>query len=407
MKNNSSNFFSIENIMTLVVILFTAQSFVLFFDDTFFTGVFFIVLFLFILLKKKLDIQVIYLFVYWLAINVAAFFVNKTEFSFITLTGLTIKYFIPYFFLKLIGPSFWNRFIKYAVLFSIISLPVFVIQLIFPQIFFSLSNYLNFMSQTGQFDNQGWYLYVYMFSAWAFDRNCGFMWEPGAFAFVLIIIIVFKLYLSDFKTDRTILILVLALITTFSTMGYICLFLISVPYLIKIKKLNFMILLAPIFFLLIYYLFNQLPFLSAKINMYFQNMGTNTYVVDIDRIKVNRFEIFIQNIEQTIYWPFGYGILTSKYIIEKYGVNRIGVNGLGSILQIWGVYGMYMFVNYLTKFLKYLGKQPAVIHVFCIIAILLAIFSNPVHKNTLVLMLFYTPLIFTKEQIINSFNNEK
>lgn len=59
-------------------------------------------------------------------------------------------------------------------------------------------------------------------------RNCGCAWEPGLFATMLTLALVFRMFINKGKLilkDRHNIVLLLALITTFSTTGYITLFL--------------------------------------------------------------------------------------------------------------------------------------------------------------------------------------
>ena len=58
----------------------------------------------------------------------------------------------------------------------------------------------------------------------AMYRNSGFAWEPKGFANFLILAIIINSVMYDFKINKKMIILIIALITTFSTVGYIILF---------------------------------------------------------------------------------------------------------------------------------------------------------------------------------------
>ena len=68
-----------------------------------------------------------------------------------------------------------------------------------------------------------------------FLRNFGFAWEPGAFAVLLSVAIYCNLTFYSKLNLRRIFILILALITTFSTMGY---FVLAAIYLVSLKRFD-------------------------------------------------------------------------------------------------------------------------------------------------------------------------
>lgn len=102
-------------------------------------------------------------------------------------------------------------------------------------------------------------------------RNCGPFWEPGAFACYLTLVPL--LYIENLKefvvnNKKKAIILLLALITTISTTGYICLFVIIVYYYIMQSKNKFVTYLVylPIILATLFYAYNNLDFMSSKIN---------------------------------------------------------------------------------------------------------------------------------------------
>lgn len=101
-------------------------------------------------------------------------------------------------------------------------------------------------------------------------RNCGMFWEPGAFQGYLILIpLMYISRLKDFYREnrRMSIVLIVALLTTFSTTGYVAFFtlitLISLQYSHnKIVKVVSVVLLC----LGSFYAFNKFDFLGDKIN---------------------------------------------------------------------------------------------------------------------------------------------
>lgn len=101
-------------------------------------------------------------------------------------------------------------------------------------------------------------------------RNCGPFWEPGAFACYLILVpLLFIDNLREFviSNKSKTLVLSVTLISTISTTGYICLFIIIVYYLITFSKNRFIsyLIYVPIVLVMISYAFVKLDFMSEKI----------------------------------------------------------------------------------------------------------------------------------------------
>ena len=100
-------------------------------------------------------------------------------------------------------------------------------------------------------------------------RNCGYSWEPGRFACMLIIALWFNIQRTGLKfKDRNFLILTLALISSQSTTGYLIYALMVTGYYIAYKKWN------PAYMAIggcIFIGSMSLPFMQAKIVELFQN----------------------------------------------------------------------------------------------------------------------------------------
>ncbi len=102
-------------------------------------------------------------------------------------------------------------------------------------------------------------------------RNSGMFWEPGAFAGFLNFALLFSFTLPHERTAKIrnkIIVIILALLTTVSTTGYIVFFIISLYYLYQNrwlgKYLKYLLLILITF--LVSYLFFSLDFLYEKIS---------------------------------------------------------------------------------------------------------------------------------------------
>lgn len=166
------------------------------------------------------------------------------------------------------------------------------------------------------------------------NRNAGMFWEPGTFAGYLNVALLFCVY-DDRLNRKTIIPILLALITTFSTTGYIVLFCIILFYLVfvskaaTVKNIIFTIAVG----VLAIYLFNNLSFLGDKIN------GENA---EITNSRMYNYKDYKQVILDNI-------IIGTSYVDE--GVHT--GNGFLSFLSEVGIVGLlYYFISLISKLSK-------------------------------------------------------
>ncbi|GAB1405075.1 hypothetical protein MASR1M74_22540 [Lentimicrobium sp.] len=269
--------------------------------------------------------------------------------------------------------------------------------IIFPGLFPSLAPRLNFMTAREQKVKGGFYLFFYMHSAWAEVRNCGFMWEPGAFAAILVFMLSYRFSVNGFKVDKYIIVYLLALLTTVSTAGFLALFLISLAYMLTIKKhiLFYYLIVIPLFLWFSYNYYKSSEFLFGKIE-YYQQLGSNTWEWEFEEqsvVRVSRVGIALITLEESLHWPFGFGASKSDYTLNKYG-NISGPNSLATILHQWGWPGLLFIIYIIFWFFRRNTEQtPSLLFTiaFCIV-----LFSNPFLLKYLVYSLPYFYFLYGK-----------
>ena len=135
---------------------------------------------------------------------------------------------------------------------SVFSLISYFIALFFPSI---LSLFPTFAGSHGS------YLKNLVFSVVPVNvnmiRNYGIVWEPGAFAVLLNIVLFFQLFCSDVKKTSYFIVYFIALITTYSTMGYFAFLGILSSYMILNIKSKFFPIMILILYILGVLLFNS------------------------------------------------------------------------------------------------------------------------------------------------------
>jgi len=388
----------LDFLLIYIFILYTGYAISWVTDDFFTSIVFLIILLIFILNRLRFDPIIFYTVAIWALINLVSSFVNTNQnFSFITFIGTTLRIIMPYLILKIVGKSFIDKTIKFAYYLSLLSLVIFSIQLIFPNLFYSIAPYINFVTQNEQKENGGWFFFIYMFSAWAPDRNCGFAWEPGGFSAIITILLTIHLSSNKFKFDKVALIFILSILSTFSTSGYIALFFIFISYSFYKKKL---LLLNP-FFLIFF-----IGFIYASIEFYknsdFMENKIETYIEQIDVeyehftgiIRINRFEEFNRALDDISHNPIGNGILSfSDFRLKKYG-KGVGSNSIATILKQWGLIGFLVFIISFVEFYYYFGIKNYTTAFLLLFSVISVLFSNPFSMRYIIYMVYFYNFIF-------------
>ena len=387
----------LDFIVISVLILYTASASTIILSDMFTVIVFIILLIIFMVKKLSFDKILGYVLIIWICINIlsASFFNINTKFSIITFLGVTIRIIIPYLMLKVLGYKIFDKLLPYIYILSIISIILFVFQIGNVKLFKSLSPLLNFMTQEEQKIRGGWYIFIYMFSSWADDRNCGFLWEPGAYAAIIIVMMIYRLLTNNFKIDRIILVFTLALLTTYSTAGYLAFGIVITSYYIKKQK---KILLNPIYLLAFFAIiwasnrtYKNEVFMEKKIKNYIE-FGDTSYKTPTKIIRVSRLGIAMIALDYSVKQPLGNGILQNEYKLRKYGPVE-GPNSLVEIVTQWGWLGLVIFYISLFRYFKHYTNSN-IINLLFVLSLSIILFSNPFAFKYLFFLIFYYAFIF-------------
>jgi hypothetical protein len=264
----------------------------------------------------------------------------------------------------------------------------------FNDLFYSLAGLLNFMTQSEQRNSGGWYIFIYMYSGWAQDRNCGFAWEPGGYACILIFLLGYQLVRNHFKFDKYSIVFIISIISTFSTSGYIALYLLAVSIILykKRKFRNPFYLIASIGLLAFFVQFyNTSEFMKKKIDRYIEEKDIQ-YTTATGLERINRIEELDRTIDASMQWPFGNGILNSDFRINKYG-HATGPNSISALLLQWGWIGIYFL--FITTFgFYYFFSKRVLISILLTSAFFVVLNSNPDSMRYLIFSTFFFYYIF-------------
>ena len=181
-------------------------------------------------------------------------------------------------------------------------------------------------------------------------RNCGFAWEPGGFAVYLCLAIFINLFFSksDSIGKRRILILVLALLSTQSTTGYV-IFILIIFYHYLNMNIKMVLLLLPVMIIGIIFLFS-LRFMNNKLEELVNETHEIEYMVKqtIGRetgYAPQRFSSFLIDMRDFYNNPIlGLGGHDEDSWTYKIGANIHPISGIGYIFAQFGLVGFLFFM---------------------------------------------------------------
>lgn len=181
-------------------------------------------------------------------------------------------------------------------------------------------------------------------------RNAGFAWEPGAFSCFLLIAIYFQLLADKFSIGKSVLrycVLFLALFSTFSTTGFVGLFVILLWYMSNTSKTNrfysylaILVLSIPV----LYFIPDQIEKIENELNV---DVAHSIYMAEGNENEksLGRFQSMYIFAADFISNPFiGVGADSSQRWIERNGLSVIPTSGLGNMLATYGLFLMIPFL---------------------------------------------------------------
>lgn len=325
-----------------------------------------------IVLNKQFYVLIYCYFIYFIAISIKYSEIHPTIFL-----NYSLLFFIVYVVIKAIKFNLFKIYEYLLYFLAIIGLLMWSVQIILGGD--SLYNYFgnissdSFSSVTGNGLNAIFYSVQPTSASLLFEymppRNCGFAWEPGGFAVYLCLAIFVNLFItnSDRKGKIRFWVLLLALISTQSTTGYVTFTIIILFYYLN-KKMNIIILLLPVMITTLIFIFS-LPFMSNKIVSTLNE--TNEIDFQIEQsigsetdLAPQRFSSFLIAFRDFYNNPIlGTGGITGESWINKIGANISPISGIGNLLANFGIIGFLFFIIisfktslFFSKYFNYNGK---------------------------------------------------
>ncbi len=285
-----------------------------------------------------------------------------------------------YFIIRLLNIEFFEYFEKVVFHLALISLPLFLLQQFFFDRMFFYNSFFERMIpllETGGDVYSNSFIYTMKENfQW---RNSGFAWEPGAFAAFLLPSMIINMSINKFHFNFRLIIMIIAIITTFSSMGYAVLGLIFFYYLVNIN-FRYTILLIPIIIAVNYYIIN-LPFMKEKVVQEYETVDIKlesafSAETSSEFRALGRMASFRLDVQDFLKYPL-IGIGGHEAALTQGSVRLQRTSGLGDYLVVFGSIGIVFLLFGLintSKKLKDFFKTKGTIIIP--VVILMISFSN-------------------------------
>lgn len=314
--------------------------------------------------KKKniLDVGFIYITSVYFFIYLIHYFQFSVEI--IPTIGFYIRLLTAYYLIKYFEYNLYIYFENLVFLLAYLSIPLFILQITIPSIFDIFIPFTNgtLAEECVVFGNFR-YMIVFLINNWHEGisfRNSGFMSEPSAFASIITWTIMINLGFNDFKSNSKLIILLIALITTFSRGGLIYFgIIIFVIFLASVnnKKVfyRFMGLVIVLFALI--FILKDTDFIANNLSDTMRKNKLETVNIQrleagkLDMNSVSRISGAKANLDYFLFNPLGYGFSNK---VQRYG--GASPNGFFVLLYRFGIWFLLLvtisscrFVNQVTK----------------------------------------------------------
>lgn len=308
-----------------------------------------------------------------------------------------IKYTFAYVVLKLLSRNYIELYIKAMYYITLTSLILFFIFNLIPhlQLFFisSITPYFNISPK------DGFYKYAPNFILYTFSeqgRNAGPFWEPGGFVVFLTIALIFRLLQRRSLVNREGVVLLLGLITTFSTAGYIALFFIILAYTFSMRNKIYAYMLIPVMIIVALNAYQKIDFLQNKVSAHLSTIEGN-YKGHV----ANRFTSVLIDLDRIIKNPIlGNPIGASG----KYTIYSHRNNGLSSMAVSYGLVYFILYFWLVYKGFRHLQLLYTSTNRVSLILVVLAVFAfffgQVLTDKPVVSVLAMLPFVISKQYII-------
>jgi hypothetical protein len=332
--------------------------------------------------------------------------------------GLLIQYLICYMVLEITKERFHITFVNFVYFLALFSLLFYPTQF-FPPLQEFIKNTLgSLITPLGTADypegfrSKTLIFFTYMHNygqeivPGIMPRNCGAFWEPGMFAVFLNLALMINLFINHAVIfSRKNIVLILVIITTFSTTGFIVLFLIVLSKFFFQKDLIKIFLSFPIalsFFFFSYTYVWSADFMQEKIESNISTRGEN---------KNSRFGAAVYHFTRLKEFPLAgvsMKVGTEENIITL-TERDVTANGLSLVFFVYGIpFGVLYYIIFykgIRRWLLFHSIENQIYHMFFFFIFILLAFSQDVTCRIFYNMILFFTICFPKSPLKESPKN--
>lgn len=312
----------------------------------------------FVAFNCKFDKIVLYVLVMFFIVEVLQI-IYLGSFSFRTFAGTFVRLLFAYFVVKVLSTNFDKVYCNIILVFSVISL-FFYSMYLFPSVTEYIVVNIAPIFESPFKDESGFYeqapnvlfftydLYDRVGLDQEFFRNAGPFWEAGAFSCFINIAILFNVLRGESLFSVKNLVLILTLITTVSTAGYIALLVLIFFAVTTSKNSKFRFVLFFVVPIMGYYVYNQFSFMGEKVQeniVYGQSAYTDATTSRIGSALADLKDFYESPL-------IGWGRGESRYGGRQYSYFNIQMHRNNGVTILLVTYGVFIFIFYFYMYYR-------------------------------------------------------
>lgn len=260
-----------------------------------------------------------------------------------TYIGLAVKLSVGYLVIALVKNNFTKYYVDIICFFAAVSF-IFFIPLLISDSFDTIFNAIGVSPPFEGGERKSLLFYqLNLDRPEGLYRNCGPFWEPAAFGGYLLLALMFNLSRNKGLGDRQSIILIVTLVSTFSTTVYLLLSILLFFYIVVRQTMLVKVIMVPIMVALFSFAFYQLTFLSEKIENEVEDGGREDVIAQTGSGHT-RYSSALADFEDIKKYPI---VGRGMFELTFYDRSEVAVrhNGLTTFISRFGIIGSIIYFS--------------------------------------------------------------
>lgn len=351
------------------------------------------IFFVFFIRGLHYDVEFFFIIIAFALVEIAQAFVFG-DFSLKTILGTSVRLIMAYTTVKILGTRFTEKYVNLIYILTWISLFFYGLSFIPGPVDFIVKEIAPFVNNPFLEDTYRFYpispniiIFTFEPSLFLSHRNPGAFWEPGAFAIFLNLALIFNLIKNNALISLKNIIIIVGILTTLSTGGYIAMFLIIFFFYLSSSKLKYKFVYVTVVLILAYLVLVNLDFMLPKVQ---------TDIELREETTTSRFGSGIVDFQLFLTHPFiGTGRMTS---FKYFTIDMHRNNGTMNLLATYGIFIFtlyfvlyYRSFRYICRYYRYTTRFALyLLIVVIVLGFSQAIFMRPLFYGLMMLFLTYS-----------------